>query len=203
MTDELIDLRVELKKNNLCIAISSKIKEKELDSKISEIIFSLENNKKNIERVFEREDIPSIEDSKVSKTKKESTNEGEDPMINISRRTGVPIEKVLGNNLFGFKNNKPQLFDPSKFRSANTALRALIFLFEIGLEKGSVSRDELSESYQLSKIKGRKVHQILNDFKKTSVIDVGRYNADNNDISLSAKGTQEAIIELKYLLIGK
>src|SRR3989344_2294435 len=98
MTDELIDLRVELKKNNLCIAISSKIKEKELDSKISEIIFSLENNKKNIERVFEREDIPSIEDSKVSKTKKESTNEGEDPMINISRRTGVPIEKVLGNN---------------------------------------------------------------------------------------------------------
>jgi len=119
-----------------------------------------------------------------------------DPIISVARRLGVDAQKLIGNSLFGFKEDKPQVFDSSKFKSASAAAKVLLFLYEVGLDRKSVKYDEFLDAFELPKIKGRVLSQVVSDWTKTRSIDSGKYKA-SQDLVLSAKGTAEAVADLK------
>jgi hypothetical protein len=174
------------------LEISATTTYKELDETVSRILSVFEKNYARIEKLGEIQSIrPTIE----SKEYKENYpfKEISEPMINIARKLNVDPEKIIGNNLFGFKEDKPQIFDHAKFKSANRAVRALIYLFEYGLNRKSISKEELEEAYEISKIKGRKVYQILKDLREDGQI-------EKDKITLTAKGVKETENELRVLL---
>jgi len=172
------------------LEINTNVDKTELDNTLSLILSIFEKNYKKIEKIFGSTVVqPVVPKQKVGYP----IIEPSEPIVNIARRMNVEPEKLIGNNLFGFKGDKPQIFDPSKFKSGNTTVRTLIYLFEIGLEKKSVTKEELEDAYEMSKIKGRNVSQILGDLRKISQV-------EKDEITLTAKGATEAENELKALL---
>ncbi len=195
MTDEIkkkeMNVIAKIDTPNFKLEINTVVDRADLDDTLSFILSTFEKNYKKIDKMYGSTIIqPTLQkETKVEYPFKELS----EPVINIARRMGVNPEKLIGNNLFGFKSDKPQIFDPSRFKSANTAVRALVYLFEIGLGKQSVQKEELGEAYEISKIKGRKVSQLLQDLRKIGQL-------EKNEITLTAKGTSEAENELKALL---
>ncbi|MFC1690870.1 hypothetical protein ACFL0W_01705 [Nanoarchaeota archaeon] len=172
-----------------------------IEDKMIELLDAIEKSRNKIEKIFGKV-AKKADVSEPSSTQSKPQHPYEhmsEPVTNISRKLGISAEKLIGSSVFGFKDDKPQLFDSTKFKSSNTATRCLIYLFEIGLSKTSISLEELKESYSLSKIKGRSVSQIVNDLVKTSQIDVGRYKK-SKEIVLTAKGQTDAENELKFIL---
>jgi len=177
------------------LEVSTDISKSELEKTLDDLISTFGKSVKKIEKTFG--EIKITTPKEIPKTETITSQpfiELSEPMINIARKMGVEAQKLIGNNLFGFKGNKPQIFDPSKFKSANTAVRALVYLFEIGLGRKSVTSQELREAYDISKIKGRKIYAILQDLKKTGII-------ETKEIVLTARGTMEAENEIKALLM--
>lgn len=172
------------------LEINTIVDKTELENTLSYILSIFEKNYKRIDKIFGSTILkPVVSKQEVGRPLEELS----EPFVNMAKHLGVEPEKLIGNNLFGFKGDKPQLFDNSKFKSGNTAVRALIYLFEFGLGKKSVSKEELEYAYDISKIKGRKVSQILVDLRKIGQV-------EKSEITLTAKGANEAANELKALL---
>lgn len=187
-----INLTSKIETPTFKLEINTTVNESDLDNTLSMILSTFEKNYKKIEKIV---GTPTIQPAIIPKeTKIEYPfKELSEPMVNIARKMGIEPEKLIGNNLFGFKGDKPQIFDPTRFKSPNTTVRALIYLFEFGLGKESVTKEELDEAYKISKIKGRKLSQILADLRKTGQV-------EESEIALTAKGAKQAEDELKALL---
>lgn len=193
-----MSVRVELP--TLKLNLETEVENKELDSFLASVVDSIEKNAKKIEKLFGTLRLPTEQSPPPPASQKPYPLGGlSDPVQNVARRLGLAPEKVVGNNLFGFKGDKPQVFDPSRFKSAATAARALLFLYEVGLERKSVKYDEFQQAFDLSKIKGRKPSQVVGDWIKGAAIEAGPYKS-SEDLVLSAKGASDAAEDLKAAL---
>src|SRR5713101_7249092 len=181
------------------LQVEAEVAQKNLDAFIQALVDSIEKSAKKIEKTFGALRV-TAEPSPSSVPPRPYPLGGiSDPIINVARRLGVDGGKLVGNSLFGFKEDKPQIFDPGKFKSAASTARVLLFLYEVGLERRSVKYDDFKGAFELSKIKGRNLSQVVGDWTKAGSIDSARYKA-SEELVLSAKGMNEAIDDLKSAL---
>ncbi len=182
------------------LALETEVTHDALDAFLTGLMDTIEKSAKKIEKTFGSLKVATEQAGTPSSSTKPYPLGGiSDPLVSVARRLGVDAQKLVGNNLFGFKEDRPQLFDPTKFKSAGAAARVLLFLYEVGLERSEVQYEEFQKAFDLSKIKGRKLSQVVADWTKGAVIDSSRYKS-GEELILSAKGAADAISELRGAL---
>ncbi len=117
----------------------------------------------------------------------------------VASNLGLDRSKVIGNRIFGFKGTSPQILNPTAFKTANAAFRALAYLNETGNSVKEVSFAALTELADTSRIKGPAHAAIVSDLKKTGMINGKRYD-DAKMVALTPKGETTARNELKFLI---
>src|SRR2546427_3855343 len=146
-SDEKAKISVQVDLPTFKLQVEADVAQKDLDAFIQRVVDSVEQSAKKIEKTFGALRSAAEPSAPTSSTRPYPLGGISDPVLNVARKLSVDGGKLVGNSLFGFKEDKPQIFDTGKFKSAASAARVLLFLYEVGLERKPVKYDDFGEPF--------------------------------------------------------
>jgi hypothetical protein len=199
MSDELVQLGVEINIGSAKVSASMQVPLSELGTRLRALTDTLVAEADTVKKIGSIS--PTVPPPQTPATPLPSLTPGvhDDVWGRVATGLGLDRAKLIGNRVFGFKDKSPQILNPTAFNSPNAAFRALAYLNEIGNAVKEASFASLTALADTSRIKGAAYPTIVADLKKTGMIDANRYEAAKM-VALTAKGETTARNELKYLL---
>jgi hypothetical protein len=198
MSDELVQLGVEINIGLAKVSASMQAPLSELGARLRAITDALVAEADTVKRIGAISPAPAPPPPPPP-APPPPPSPHDDAWGRVAAGLGLDRAKVIGNRVFGFKGNSPQILNPTAFASPNASFRALAYLNEIGNEAKEASFAALTALADTSRIKGAGYATIIGDLKKTGMIDPKRYD-DAKMVALTPKGETTARNELRFLI---
>ena len=195
-----IELKIDLPTFKL--TLTSEVESGGLSDAVETMLEQVEKIDKRVKKIAGTSAIRSAEISTTTTPAPRETSSSDDPLGRVARRLEVEDEKLKNADLFGIKNESPQIFKANRFSSGD-ALLVLAFLFEAGLGSTATPFEKLKEAFQASHIKAKSPFvAILSNKLRDGHIDKSRYNAQN-EVVLTSKGEKQVSKIILDALNGK
>jgi DNA-binding MarR family transcriptional regulator len=198
MSDELVQLAVEINVGLGKVSASIRVPLAEVGPRLRTLTDALVAEAETIKKLEAVSPAP-VAQPPAPPAAPSAPSQQDDVWGRVATTLGLDRSKLIGNRIFGFKGTSPQILNPTAFKTPNAAFRALAYLNEIGNSAKEAAFASLTELADTSRIKGAAHTTIVNDLKKTGMIDPKRYD-DAKMVALTPKGETTARNELRFLI---
>lgn len=193
-----IELRVDLPTFKL--TLTSEAESSGLGEAIENMLEQVEKVDKRIKKIGGANTMPRI--TGAGQPERPTVISSDDPLGKVAQRLEIDETTLRSSDLFGVKNDSPQIFKANRFSSGD-ALLVLAFLFEVGLGNSATPFEKLKEAFQSSHIKAKSPFvAILSNKIRDGHIDKNRYNAQN-EVVLTPKGEKQVSKIISSAINGK
>ncbi len=203
MSDELVQLGVEINVGLAKVSASVRVPLAEVGARLRALTDALVAEAETIKKIEAVSPAPTPPAAPIPPQQPPAPpplpGAQDDVWGRVAANLGLDRSKLIGNRIFGFKGTSPQILNPSAFKTPNAAFRALAYLNEVGNQAKEAAFTALTELADTSRIKGAPLSTIVNDLKKTGMIEPKRYD-DAKMVALTAKGEKTARNELRFLI---